>query len=48
MTFYTRYGEWFTALCGCLVLAGFAVAGSGFLAFRRALLGRMEENVNAQ
>lgn len=45
MTFYTRFGEWFTALCGCLTLAGLAAVGWSSLAFRRELLARMEPPV---
>ena len=45
MTFYTRYGEWFTVLCGLLSLAGLVMTGTGFLSFRRALLARMEPPV---
>ena len=52
MTFYTRYGEWFTVLCGLLSLAGLVAAGTGFLSFRRELLARLEpapeKDVNAR
>lgn len=42
MTFYTRYGEWFTVLCGVLCFAGVLLTGWSFIAFRRELLTRME------
>jgi len=48
MTFYTCYGEWFTALCGLLSGAGFLLALAGYIALRREIRNRLEDTCNGQ
>ena len=40
MTFHTRFGEWFTVLCGLAAAAGTLLAGANVFRFRRAILDR--------